>query len=263
MPPSLILRSAVVLAVITAAAAGCSDNASDSEHAPTPTSTPAGIDAILQYTNRWIDNSSVDLMSAPGAFIRATMESLARTSYGKGSGLEAVEDAGYPGFARALNGVIDPEVVGGNARKDQVQTGTLYFEVIRFSGDAEEFTAGVCTYGSMTAIKEWNGYKSSGRSFPSGSATIFSFGPDRNLSVDQQVPPKIQQRGPANNPSTDQFGTWVLTGIKILGADVDLPQCGRTLAPGTPQDAPEDYYVTPDPPPALPPSPGWPEGEGE
>jgi len=260
MPTSLILRSAVVLAVITAAAAGCSDVAPDSDPPPASPSTPEGIDAILQYTNRWIDNSSVDLMSAPGSFIRATMESLARASYGEGSGLEAIEDAGYPGFTRALNGVIDPEVVGGNARKDQIQTGTLYFEVVQFRDEGDQFTAGVCTYGSMTAIKEWNGYKSSGRSLPSGSATIFNFGPDRNVPVGQQVSPKAGQRGPANSPSADEFGTWVLTGIKILGADVDLPECGRTLAPGTPQDAPEDYYVSPDPPPALPPSPGWPEG---
>jgi hypothetical protein len=173
--------------------------------------------------------------------------------------MEAIENAGYAGFSKAFNNAIDPEIVGGNARKDRPIVGTMYYEVVRFERDGDRFTAGVCTYGSATATKVWNGYQSSGRSKPATSALIFSFGPDPALPPERQSLPAASQRGPANVPSTNVFGTWLMTSIKILGANVDLPQCANKLAPSTPPDVPEDYYVSPNPPPALPPDPGWPD----
>jgi hypothetical protein len=92
---------------------------------------------------------------------------------------------------------------------------------------------------------------------PSGSATIITSGPDP--AVGHQTPPKSAQRGPANTPKTDVFGTWVLTGVKVLGADVEFPQCATTLAAGTPPDTPDDDHVSPAPPPTLPAGPAWPK----
>lgn len=251
--------AATALALLVAAGCGTPEPA-----APTMTSTqpmPTGVDAILQYSNRWIENPALDLMSPEGTFVRAAIESLNRVRFGEGQGMAAIAAAGYPGFPRAFNNANDPEASAGNARKDQTQVGTLYWEVVRFSTDGDVFTAGVCSYGSMAATKTPDGYESSGRRLPSGSAKVITFGPSPDLPADQQIAPKNRQRGPARSPSTDVFGTWVLTDIKNLGANLDLPECETRLAPGTPEDAPEDYYVSPSPPPALPPSPGWPEGD--
>jgi hypothetical protein len=258
--------AAASLTTVTLLAVGCSR----SEPAPAPPqpsrpqpSAATGVDAVLQYSNRWIDNPALDLMSSEGTFVRATAESLDRVGYGEGTGLEAIRDGGYPGFARALNNAVDPQVVGGNARKDQAKVGTLYFEVVDFRRDENTFTAGVCTYGSMTDTKVWDGYKSSGRRLPAGSATVMTFGPDPTIPVEAQVAPPSRQRGPARAPSADVFGTWKLTHIEIAAADAQFPQCGNTLAPGTPQDSPDDYYVRPEPPPTLPPSPGWPDAPAQ
>ncbi|MGE2717593.1 hypothetical protein ACQI4L_26330 [Mycolicibacterium litorale] len=223
---------------------------------------PNGVEQILQYTNRWIDNPVIDLMSPEGTFVRAAVESLDRVRFGAGQGIKAIEDAGYPGFTRAFNGVDDLDDVAGNARKDQAIVGTLYWEVVRFSVDQGVYTAGVCSYGSMAATKVWNGYKSSGRR-SSGSARVISFRPDPTIPPDQQRAPKSHQRGPAGSPVNDVFGTWVLSENKVLGANVELPQCEEKLAPGTPPDAPEDYYVSTEPPPTLSPIPGWPEAPNE
>jgi hypothetical protein len=250
--------TAAVLAVAATLTACSGGDTKEGEPSP-PDVRPTGVDAVLQYTNRWIENPSLDLMSPQGTFVRAAMESLDRVRFGEGRGADALKDGGYPGFVKAFNNVIDPDVVAGNARKDQTEVGTLYWEVVRFQPDGDGFSAGVCSYGSMADTKVWNGYRSSGRSLPAGNATWITFGPNPDVPDQQQISPRPMQRGPRNGPNDNVFGTWVLTNIKISGANADLPQCGNTLAPGTPADAPEDYYVNSDPPPTLPPSPGWPD----
>ncbi|WP_422747267.1 hypothetical protein ACN27E_05625 [Mycobacterium sp. WMMD1722] len=225
----------------------------------TPSAT--GVDGVAQYTYRWISNPNLDLMTPEGTFVRAVRESIDRASFGEGLGISAIEDAAYPGFMRAFNNVIDPEVVGGNARKDLPRLGTLYYEVVRFQRDGEQYTVGLCTYGSRLATRTWDGYTTPGARSPSNSALIFSFGPNASLAPDQQIAPLEMQRGPENAPVDDVFGTWIMTSIKILGANVDLPECAGKLAPGTPQGLPDDYFVSPEPPPVLPPVPGWPDAD--
>lgn len=253
----VLVRPVSAILLLLGAVGGCSDRQS-AQPASGPTSSPAGVDQILQYSNRWIDNPAVDLMSPEGTFIRAAMESLNRVRYGNGSSMDVIRDAGYPGFVHAFNNVKNPDSVAGNERSDQKQFGTLYWEVVELRRVGNQFAAGVCSYGSMTATQVYDGYRSSGRLLPAGASTWITFGPDRGQSDHDSIAPSPNQRGPLNEPKTSVFGSWVLSEIKVLGTNIDLPQCLNTLAPGTPADAPEAYYVTATPPNALPPSPGWP-----
>ncbi|WP_454792556.1 hypothetical protein [Mycolicibacterium lutetiense] len=225
---------------------------------PTASNDPTA-DDILQYSNRWIQNPAIDLMSPEGTFVRAAVESIDRVGYGRGTGIAAIADAGYPGFAHAFNNVSDPDIFGQPGGKDRDELGTMYWEVVATHRNGDLIEVGVCNYGSMTVGKVYGGYQSSGRRLPSGIARWITFGPDQALPSIKQVSPPSNQRGSRRTPIGNVFGTWVLTDYKVLGADIELPQCGNTLAPGTPPDAPNDYFIQPEPLPTLPPDPGWPE----
>lgn len=249
---------ALVGCVLTLGIAGCSASGISPSSMPTATLNQPSPDSILQYTNRWIENPSIDLMSPEGTFVRAAMESLDRVGVGAVSGEEAIADAGYPGFLHAFNAVRDPEEWVGNRGPINDQVGTRYWEVVELRREGDFFRTGVCSYGSAIAVKTQDGYRSSG-SKPIGSATWITFGQDPALAPDKQAVPPSSQRGPERAPVLDVFGSWVLTDLNVLDAAKDLPQCMSTLAPGTPSDAPKDYVVQAEPPPTLPPSPGWPD----
>lgn len=257
---SMRVRVFAALFVLSVISTSCTQPEPSSPNTSPTTSSVPTADDILQYSNRWIQNPTIDLMSPEGTFIRAAVESLDRVGYGRGRGIKAIADAGYPGFAHAFNNVRDPDTFGAPGGKDRDQVGTMYWEVVATHRNGDVITAGVCAYGSMVAAKEYGGgYRSSGRQLPAGSARWITFGPDQALPGIKQVSPPANQRGPRRAPVDNVFGTWVLTGYEVLGANVDLPQCGSTLAPGTPQDAPNGYFVQPEPLPTLPPEPGWPE----
>jgi len=205
---------------------------------------------------RWIPNNSVDLMSSEGTFIRAAAESwwLARAEPGDGE--EAIANGGYPGFARAFNDVWPPEEVGGAGHFGKPVVGTDFFEVISVSHQGDRFTAQYCQYSSMTATKTSDGkYRSPGPIEISANGRSIVFGPDPALPVEEQRPPLANQKGPSNRPHVDVFGTWVLFDSGGLESG---SQCAKE-APGTPPNSPEGY-VGDQPPPTLPPSPGWPAG---
>jgi len=63
---------------------------------PTTSSTHPSPDDTLQYTNRWIENPSIDLMSPEGTFVRAAMESLDRVGVGAGGTCPRVLDTLNP-----------------------------------------------------------------------------------------------------------------------------------------------------------------------
>ncbi|CRZ17836.1 hypothetical protein [Mycolicibacterium neworleansense] len=257
---STIGRAFSGLLALTVITTGCTQPEPSAPNTSSTTSSVPTADDILQYSNRWIQNPNIDLMSPEGTFVRAAVESLDRVGYGRGSGIKAIEDAGYPGFSHAFNNVKDPDIFGLPGGKDRDQVGTMYWEVVATHRNGDLVTAGVCAYGSMVAAKEYGGgYRSSGRQLPAGSARWITFGPDQALPGTQQVAPPSNQRGPRRTPKVNVFGTWVITDYKVLGADTDLPQCSSTLAPGTPPGAPNDYFVQPEPLPTLPPDPGWPE----
>ncbi|WP_079634227.1 hypothetical protein [Mycobacteroides abscessus] len=207
-------------------------------------------------TTRWIPNPVADLMSPEGTFVRAVTESWSAAQSAPGEGMDAIRAGGYPGFDHAFNNAWRPEGVGGTVRYPYETVGTRYAQIVELRRDGDQFTAGVCEYGSLTAGKLPDGtYESSG-SQSLGHAQWFTFGPDPKLPAEQQHSPMSNQRGPAKQPVDNVFGTWVLTHVDI--AAIDLPQCNK-LAPGTPDNWPKPYIRT-DPPPTLPNDPGWPEG---
>lgn len=217
---------------------------------------------LYQVTMRWIPNPSVDLMSPEGTFIRAAAESWNRLfSTGK-DGLEAVRERGYPGFERALNNSTDLRF-GGIALKRPV-VGTEYFEVVNFQRHDNQFFADVCQYGSQVASQIDDGkYSSGGSGNYVHNGNSFVFGPDPTLQPQAQHAPPSRQRGPESRPIDNVFGTWVLTEAGVrksmdnAASHAFLTKCSRP-APGTPDNLP-DPYVRADPPPILPPDPGWPD----
>ncbi|MHA7649158.1 hypothetical protein ACX9NE_05195 [Mycobacterium sp. ML4] len=254
----MLTATALVMVLVLLSATGCSHRPPSS---PAPT-TERGPDDILQTTARWLDNPSIDLMSPEGTFVRATVESLVRASYGRGRGNEAIDDGGYPGFTRAFHNAYDPNALGGVGDHQATYVGTGYYEVVVLRHDADgHYTAGYCYFASMTALKEPDGrYSSNGTGLVANYASDWlTFGPDPEIPAERQRAPKAHQAGPARIPTDDVFGTWIVTSSDDLKKHGELPQC-RRLAPGTPPDWPQGEYVRSTPPPTLPPSPGWPEG---
>lgn len=207
-------------------------------------------------SSRWIENPSVDLMSSEGTFIRAVVESLHAADVSLARKRDALAEGGFPGFARAFNnpGLADEYFSINN--QGWSYAGTSYYEVVEYSRTGDIRKAGVCNYKSMTAAKRPGSNEYETSATPStGFGSIFTFSPDPRLTPDQQISPPPHQRGPADRPSEDVFGTWIVIDMTSLVGG-RLP-CAKP-APGTPSDRP-DPYIWPEPPPALSPQPGWPE----
>lgn len=241
-----------VIASVSLFAIGCNE-----EDAPTPSAPQRPPD--LGMSSRWIPNPSVDLMSSEGTFIRAFVESRkAATQSAEHTGLKAFDVDGFPGFTRAFNNVEPPERVGGLYPDfGRWGAGTWYYEVVEMQPHGSGFTAVVCGLISMVADRPEGGadYRSGGsKAFGQGFRLAFS--PDPRLPTEQQQSPAADQRGPADRPPDDVFGTWVALDFKPLG--YEPTECVR-LAPGTPTNWPSPYYRK-DPPPTLSPEPGWPAG---
>ncbi|MFL0158520.1 hypothetical protein [Mycobacteroides chelonae] len=234
------------------ALAACSPARQPASNTSTTTTNarPTGAD-LDKTTARWIDNHLIDLMSPEGTFLRAAVESdrLVASSPQRGySGL----DEGYPGYRHAFNASFPAvHMVGDNA----IRAGTRFYEVKNVSKDGDRYTIHFCDYASLVAIKEPDGQWRSSGSDPTVGTAVLTFGPDPKLAASQQVAPKAHQRGPAAKPADNVFGTWV--NFKLDTAPDWYPQCNK-LAPGTPTNWPNPY-VRADPPPTLPPDPGWPD----
>lgn len=209
-------------------------------------------------TIRWIPNGAADLMSPEGTFVRAAMESWDAAATTKGKPIDALRVGGYPGFEHAFNNAWKPEeVFGTNPFNNDPEVGTDYREIVELRREVPStFTAGVCHYSSQTAASSPDGTYRSGGSSDVGTAQWITFGPDPRLSTAEQHSPPSNQKGSAKRPTDNVFGTWVITHVDI--AATDLPQC-KKLAPGTPENLPSPY-IRNDPPPTLPPDPGWPTG---
>lgn len=203
-------------------------------------------------------------MSPEGTFVRATVESWWGAQMSYKQGVDALLDGGYLGFEQAYQAVYGkkrgnkPDEYGGNgfgipSYSGQWEVGTMYYEIVGFRRDSDRMTADVCEYRNMTATRQRDGtYASYGSTTGSGSSYIF--GPDPSMT-EQHAPP-AKQRGPANKPTDNVFGSWV---ILDYTNPPDKGAACRKLAPGTPPDWPNPYTRS-DPPPTLPPDPGWPKG---
>ncbi|CPS24978.1 hypothetical protein PP568_25170 [Mycobacteroides abscessus] len=221
--------------------------------------TPSPPEDKQQYSTRWIPNPSLDLMTPEGTFVRAISESYWSAGLSYRNGRLALADKGYPGVEHAENNVFDGGNLGylGGDSSQPVVVGTAYYEVVEFRRDSNRYTATVCDYSGQTAQKERDGSYGSRGSTPTGITKSYTFGPDPSLTPDQQHAPPAQQRGPARRPTDNVFGTWLLFEEPRV-SDEQRRVCDK-LAPGTPPDWP-DIYKRSEPPPTLPPDPGWPEG---
>ncbi|BBX29000.1 hypothetical protein GCM10009632_50750 [Mycolicibacterium alvei] len=200
----------------------------------------------------------MDLMSADGTFIRAVMEAQRAADLALVRKREALDNTGFPGFARAFNNPELADEYFSLPNKGWSYAGTDYYEVVEFGRDGEMRTAGVCNYKSMTASKRpGNDLYETVAADNYGFGSIITYGPNPNLPTEKQHTPPAMQRGPANRPTDDVFGTWVITDITALVGG-RLP-CGKP-APGTPPGR-TDRHTSPEPPASLPPDPGWPDGE--
>lgn len=227
-------------------------------HEPKP-ETPAWDDND-HTTTRWIPNPAADLMSPEGTFIRAASESWWLAGHAQGTGIDAIRSGGYPGFEHALNFPSipwKPEQIGGATRFSNPAVGTDYREIVSLTRDGERFRAGLCHYTSQVADHlPDNTYRNGGHT-DTGTGVWLTFGPDPKLAPQEQHSPPPMQKGQAKKPTDNVFGTWVIFDYDPLTAD-SLPQC-KKLAPGTPDNLPSPY-IRNEPPPTLPPDPGWPTG---
>lgn len=245
-------RAAAVIALVLSVAGCHRDNQPQS-------ATSSSADRLDKYkpnvSGRWIVNSAIDLMSSEGTFIRAAVESSERVRLSLLGDIGTKDAGGYPGFGHALGKDISPYTLGGNGGG---WVGTIYYEVVSFRQEGNQFVAGVCNYFSALSQNSLGRYERGGP--PSSTGHWFTFGPDPAVASDQQREPPANQRGPALRPSGNVFGTWVITKIDLV-TDKTLPQCHNKYAPGVPADRP-DKYLSADPAPVLPPDPGWPEAGG-
>ncbi|SKN50944.1 Uncharacterised protein [Mycobacteroides abscessus subsp. abscessus] len=241
------IASALTALLLLTAISGC--------HKPTEPTPPPPEDK-QQYTFRWIPNPSLDLMTPEGTFVRAISESFWSQYLAQQQGRAGLVEKGYPGVEHAENHVWDGLDLGGNPAQPPV-VGTRYYEAVEFRRDGDRYTATVCDYSGQTAQKERDGSYVSRGSTPTGITKAYTFGPDPALTPDQQHAPPAQQRGPARRPTDNVFGTWLLFDEPRV-SDEQRRSCDK-LAPGTPPDWP-DHYKRSEPPPTLPPDPGWPEG---
>ncbi|SKY22390.1 Uncharacterised protein [Mycobacteroides abscessus subsp. bolletii] len=245
------MRTLNTIAIVTLGLVSCT---------PATPPEPAKPQDLYQVSMRWIPNPSVDLMSPEGTFIRAAAESWDRAWTSRKQGIDAIRDRSYPGFEHAFNNSFKTLIGGTGVSRPIV--GTKYYEVVNFQRDGDKFIADVCSYSSQVADKTDDGkYFSSGsKVYYNGNSFVFE--PDPTLRPEQQHAPAARQKGPANRPTDNVFGTWVLThsgvrGLDDAGMHAFLGKCDK-LAPGTPDNLP-DPYIRADPPATLPPDPGWPD----
>ncbi|MDO3058017.1 hypothetical protein [Mycobacteroides abscessus] len=251
MDRTRLVRSCTAVIAVVLLAAGCHRG---DQPQPTTSSPADGLDKYKpNVSGRWIANPAIDLMSPEGTFIRAAFESWERADHSLRRDVDTVDAGGYPGFVRALGNSISPALVTGGAGGGWA--GTIYYEVVSFRQEGNQFVAGVCYYLSALSQNSLGRYERGGP--PNSTGHWFTFGPDPAVAPDQQHEPPANQKGPALRPSGNVFGTWVITKIDLV-TDKTLPQCHNKYAPGVPADRP-DKYLSADPAPVLPPDPGWPE----
>ncbi|RIS59123.1 hypothetical protein [Mycobacteroides abscessus] len=210
-----------------------------------------------QTTVRWIPSAAVDLMSTEATFVRAATESFVAAWTGQGrTGVDAIRNSGYPGFEHAFNNIGKTDDFGAPGRNVYLKVGTMYTSIIGLTHQGDRYVAEVCTDSRHTASQRDDGKYAMNYLADSVGALQVTFGPDPKLPADQQHAPLAKQKGPAERPADNVFGTWVLFDYRTVRPV--SPQCS-SFAPDTPAEDPETSLRI-DPPQTLPPDPGWPEG---
>jgi hypothetical protein len=243
---TILRRGLAVMA--TALSAACTPSPSDPAPDPVPAHAPADPRARSQFSIVWTDAAGLDLLSAEGTYLRASVESL-RLAAGNG-----LREAAYPGFWQTLTGAAKSYAEGFyELGPDDTLHGVARFEVIGFSSRDQRFDVGVCIFERQLGIEE------------NGSFVFARQGGHHwELSIERagDVRPPDQESGVERAPRTPVFGTW-RTDRWTRPADGGTDPCQHRPTPGVQPGAwpalmpGSRPYVAPAPPEA-PDFPGWP-----
>ncbi|KWX23505.1 hypothetical protein AFM11_14630 [Mycolicibacterium wolinskyi] len=211
---------------------------------------PAPVDprALSHFTIVWSDPAGLDLLSAEGTYLRASVESLRLAA------ANSNRDAAYPGFWETLTGPAKDYAESFFALgPDDALHGVNRFEVIGVADHDDRLTAGLCIYERQLGVEDTDGRFTFNRM---GSHYW-------ELTVEKagEASPPAGQRGRDTYPQAAMFGSWRTVKWSRQPADTPNPCAGRPtpgVEPGAwpalmPGSRP---YVTEDVPTA-PNYPGW------
>lgn len=246
------VRATVCALSVLTIVGGCS------QHAPStgPEGRPTHADAAaayelpnnIGYTYNWASPSNIQLTSPAAIVVRAFVESMLIT-------MRSDMQAGYPGYASLVSKLPNLNFDGNGEAIVNIE-GTLYANLTRLDQSADGlWHAGVCAWAGATAIKDDEGF-----STDMGTANLYP----RPISIDLAPPPADQPSGtgsgigPARAPGSDVFRGWSVPAAE-LASTVDRQTCSDL----TPARLPAQYQSHEpqrfdQPPPTLPPTPGWP-----
>jgi hypothetical protein len=227
----------------------------------TPATPPGATSATVpdpqsrsRFSVVWSDPAGLDLMSAAGTYVRASVESLSLAA------VNGDRDAAYPGFWPSLAAPARVYADGYfDLGPDDVLFGINRFEVVHVAEDGRRLTVGVCSYERQLAVENYD----PGTTRPDGRYRF-----DRQgsyywaLTVDRTGPsaPPAGQRGRDVHPRAVMFGTW-RTVDWTRPTDGTNPCRGRPtpgVEPGTwPALMPGSAPYVADAAPSAPSYPGW------
>lgn len=238
-----------VLSVTVALLTAC-DDPGDTAKDGVLTTAPSNyqIPDSIRYSYDWAAPVGISLTSPPAVVSRAFIESMDITS-------RTNMRSGYPGYAQLVANLpqLDFDKYGGEILDLE---GTYYSSIVRLSQDERGvWHTGVCMWASATAFKEGDQYSNK-----LGTAMLYP----QPVSFDLKPPAdgtgnaKGPASGPARAPSSNVFSGWSVENFELVSA-VDRKTCDDL----TPTRLPAQYQSHEpqrfdQPPPTLPPTPGWP-----
>lgn len=231
---------------------------------------------------QWAASPEINLLTGPAVPIRAFMESRidAQTMHNL--------DYAYPGFDRAvaeqsadegsdiLTRNLRPDVTRGSI-SDAVRVGNNRFRILSITHSRDTLIAVLCNYRYGLALQQENGAFVSVANNAVQNDGIDAIQIRMTTPSDESNTALPPQEGPAAAPIVDVFGDWKITGFLTLygGPDSAFAQ----VWPNQEADLSRCVDEAPDPPerreflakgehprsdfPTSPPTPGWPERDGE
>jgi hypothetical protein len=203
----------------------------------------------------WSDSAGLDLLSAEGTYVRASVESLSLAA-GNGD-----RDAAYPGFWRSLAEPATTYAEGYfGLGPDDPLFGISRYEVVDVTRDAHRTTVGVCSYERQLGVENLDPQtvRPDGRyRFDRQGSYYWTLAVERT----GPQPPPAEQRGRDAHPQSVVFGTWRTTAWHRPQDDGSNPCRGRPT-PGVESGAwpalmPGSAPHVADAAPSAPSYPGW------
>ncbi|MCZ8380202.1 hypothetical protein O6P37_15125 [Mycobacterium sp. CPCC 205372] len=243
-------RTAATIAAAAVVVSGC--QSPQQKDSPT---APPDLRGRTHFSIVWSDPAGLDLMSAEGTYVRASVESLSLAA------VNGDRDAAYPGFWRSLAEPAAKYAEGYyGLGPDDSLFGISRFEVVDVARDAHRSTVGVCSYERQLGVENLD------------PQTVR---PDGRYRFDRQgsyywtlvvartgpVAPPAGQRGRDAHPRAVMFGTWRTAEWRRPHHDGANPCRGR-LTPGVGPDSwpalmPGSEPYVADAAPTAPSYPGW------